>query len=137
MARSEVIRKRLNKLNEYLQILKGLQKYSYEEFIRNAEHYGTAERFLHLSIETLTDMGNHIIAELELGIVNSYGDVPAILAKTSHIDADLKNKWIRMIGFRNILIHDYLEIDRKIVYDVLQNSLADIDAIKRIFATFL
>ena len=42
-----------------------------------------------------------------------------------------------MIGFRNILIHDYLEIDRKIVHDVLQNYLADIEAIKRTFATFL
>ena len=137
MVRPEVIRKRLNKLDEYLQILRGLQKYSYEEFIRNAEHYGSAERFLHLSIEALTDMGNHVIAELELGIVNSYSDVPAILAETNHIDDDLKNKWIRMIGFRNILIHDYLEIDRKIVYDVLQNYLADMEAVKRTFATFL
>ncbi|MDO9530479.1 MAG: DUF86 domain-containing protein [Syntrophales bacterium] len=69
--------------------------------------------------------------------VNSYGDVPAILAETNHIDDDLKNKWIRMIGFRNILIHDYLEIDRKIVHDILQNYLADIEAIKRTFAIFL
>ena len=66
MVRAEVIRKRLNKLDEYLAILRGLQKYSFEEFIRDPEHYGSAERFLQLGIEAITDIGSHVIAELTL-----------------------------------------------------------------------
>ena len=42
-----------------------------------------------------------------------------------------------MIGFRNILVHEYLEIDRTIVHDVLQNHLHDIENIQRVFAQFL
>jgi len=42
-----------------------------------------------------------------------------------------------MIGFRNTLVHDYLEIDRGIVYDILENHLEDIEAVKRIFTQFL
>jgi len=42
-----------------------------------------------------------------------------------------------MIGFRNILIHEYLEIDREIVYRVLQENLDDLDELKRIFVRFL
>jgi hypothetical protein len=49
MVRTEVIRKRLNKLDEYLGILRGLRKYSLEEFLANPEHYGSVERFLQLS----------------------------------------------------------------------------------------
>ena len=82
MVRPEVIRKRLNKLDEYLSILGKLRRYSFEEFIADAERYGSAERFLHLAIESVTDMGNHVIAELELGIVNSYSDIPKIMAET-------------------------------------------------------
>ena len=59
MVRAEVIRKRLNKLDEYLGILRGLQKYGFEEFISDPEHYGSTERFLQLGIEAVTDMGNH------------------------------------------------------------------------------
>lgn len=46
MIKKEVIRKRLNKLDEYLDILYGLQKYSFDEFLGNPERYGSAERFL-------------------------------------------------------------------------------------------
>ena len=42
-----------------------------------------------------------------------------------------------MIGFRNILVHDYLVIDRQAVYDVLQNNLDDFEEIKKSFAKFL
>jgi len=137
VVRPEVIRKRLQKLDEYVSILKKFQKYSFEEFISDPEHYGSAERFLQLAIETLTDLGNHIVADLNLGEVNWYSDIPSILHKKGYLDSSLEEKWIRMLGFRNTLVHDYLDIDRTIVYDVLKNGLSDIEAIKRIFAEFL
>jgi uncharacterized protein YutE (UPF0331/DUF86 family) len=66
MVRAELIRKRINKLEEYLVVLYRLQRYSREEFMSEAEHYGSAERFLQLAIESITDMGNHVIADMEL-----------------------------------------------------------------------
>jgi len=36
-------------------------------------------------------------------------------------------KLIAMAGFRNILVHEYLEIDRRRVYEVLRKDLADFD----------
>lgn len=137
MVRPEVIRKRLNKLDEYLSILQRLRKYSFDDFVSDPERYGSAERFLHLAIEAILDMGNHVIAESDLGIVNWYSDIPSILARKGYIDSDLENKWLQMIGFRNTLVHDYLEIDRGIVYDILENHLEDIEAVKRIFTQFL
>jgi uncharacterized protein YutE (UPF0331/DUF86 family) len=135
--KAEVLRKRLNKLDEYLAILRGLQKYSFDEFIADPQRYGSVERFLHLAIEAINDMGNHVVAELDLGEVNWYSDIPALLARADHIDDSLQEKWIRMIGFRNTLVHEYIEIDRKIVHDVLRNSLGDLEELRRTFAQFL
>ena len=137
MVRVEVIRKRLNKLDEYLGILRGLQKYSFEEFIGDPEHYGSAERFLQLGIEAMTDIGSHVIADLALGTVNWYSDIPAILAEKGYISADLKEKWIQMIGFRNVLVHDYADIDHRIVYEALQHRLEDLEALEQVLAQFL
>jgi uncharacterized protein YutE (UPF0331/DUF86 family) len=137
VVRVEVIRKRLNKLDEYLGILRGLQRYSFEEFIGDPEHYGSAERFLQLGIEAITDIGSHVIADLALGTVNWYSDIPTILAEKGHISADLKEKWIQMIGFRNILVHDYADIDHRIVYEALQHRLEDLEALEQVFAQFL
>ena len=134
MVRPEVIRKRLNKLDEYLSILDKLSQVSREAFNSQPQLYGSAERFLHLAIETVLDMGNHLIADENLGVVNHYSDIPTILADEEIINADLAHRWIKMIGFRNILVHDYLDIDRDIVYDVLQNQLTDFERWKKIFA---
>lgn len=137
MVRVEVIRKRIEKLEEYIEILHGFQKYSLDEFLENPEHYGSAERFLQLAIETTTDIGNHIISSLGLGEVNWYSDIAGIIEEKGYINSDLRERWIKMIGFRNILVHDYLEVDRKIVYDVLLNRLKDLEDLKKAFAAFL
>ncbi len=137
MVRHEVISKRLRKLDEYLSILHGLSRYSYEEFINDPEHYGSVERFLQLALETIADIGNHIISDLDLGEVAWLRDIPSILAEKGHITREMEEKWIRMIGFRNILVHDYLDIDRRTVFDVLQNNLKDFEIIKKSFAQFL
>lgn len=137
MVRSEVIRKRLAALREYLSILRDQQRYSYDEFLEDPERYGSVERFLQLSIEILIDIGSHIVADEALGIVEWHSDIPAILAEQGYIDDTLRDRWIMMIGFRNVLVHAYLEIDRRIVYDVLQNHLDDMASIATVFARFL
>jgi uncharacterized protein YutE (UPF0331/DUF86 family) len=137
MVRPDVIRKRLNKLDEYLAILNELRQIDREAFITQPQLYGSAERFLHLAIETVLDMGNHLIADENLGIINHYSDIPSILVKRDYIQAELAERWILMIGFRNILVHDYLDIDRTIVYEVLQNNLKDFEVLKQLFAQFL
>lgn len=137
MVRAEVVRKRLNKLDEYLAILRELQKYSFEEFVTDPERYGSTERFLQLAIENLGDLGNHVIADQTLGVVNWHSDIPTLLARHGYLGEELKETWVRMIGFRNILVHAYLDIDRRMVYEILQNRLDDIAALRQVFAQFL
>ena len=42
-----------------------------------------------------------------------------------------------MIGFRNTLVHDYTDIDKRIVYRVLQENLGDLKEIRAVFAGYL
>ncbi len=42
-----------------------------------------------------------------------------------------------MIGMRNILVHDYLEINHDTIYNVLQNHLKDIFALKEFFTRYI
>ena len=137
MVDKEIVRRRLAQLDEYLGILRRSSSYSYEEFIGDPERYGSAERFLQLSIELVTDIGNHVVSDEGLGEVATYADVPRRLAAAGKIDADLADGWARMIGFRNVLVHEYLEIDRREVHRNLTESLDDFEALKRAFAALL
>ena len=42
-----------------------------------------------------------------------------------------------MIGFRNILVHEYLEVDRAVVHEVVCDRLQDLAELRRAFAGFL
>lgn len=137
MLRPEIIRRRLQKVDEYLGILEGLRCYDLNDFLGNPERYGSAERFLQLTIEALLDTGSHVIAELELGAIETYSDIPRILEKSGYIDRDLAERWILIIGFRNILVHEYLDVDRKVVHEVLQHQLKDLRVTKQALAQFL
>ncbi len=137
MVDASVIIRRLKKLDSYLAILQSLQNYDKEAFLSTPEYYGSAERFLHLSIEALLDIGNHLIADQNLGEVRWYRDIPEILNKKGIINDQQEKTWIRMIGFRNALVHDYLDIDRSIVFDVLNKHLNEIDDIKKQFVSLL
>ena len=59
-------------------------------------------------------MAYHVIAEKGLGPVNQYSDLPALFDEQGWIDEALHEVWIDMIGgFRNILVHDYLDVNLK------------------------
>jgi len=137
MVKQEIIRRRLNRLDEYLAVLRRLRERPQAEFVSDPILYGSAERFLQLAIESLCDMGSHMIVDGRLGAIETYADIPRILRRHEIIPAESAETWIRMIGFRNILVHDYLEIDRRIVHNVIQNQLEDIEAIASAFARFL
>jgi len=133
----EIIRKRLGKLEQYLSILGRMRRYSYDEFVANPERYGSAERFLQLSIEALNDIGNHVVADEQLGEVNWQSDIPRLLLEHGYLTDELAESWMRMIGFRNVLVHDYLEIDHKIVHDVVANHLDELRGLMETFALWL
>lgn len=46
--------------------------------------------------------------------------------KKSHIKFCLNQKLINMARFRNIIAHDYENLDFGIIYDILQNHLQDV-----------
>ena len=137
MVQAEIIRRRLDALTEHLSVLERLATYSETAFLEEPERYGAAERFLQLSLEAFLDLGNHVIADLELGPVEKSRDIPAILQQQGYLDAELAETWLRMIGFRHILVHAYLDLDRHQVYEILQHHLDDLRALQAVFAAFL
>ncbi len=62
-----------------------------------------------------------MIAELGLKSPSSYREIANILAKNNIIPIDYAQILRKIIAFRNILVHEYVDLDLKEVYKNLQN----------------
>jgi len=114
-----------------------MQKYSLDEFLADPVISASIERYLQLAIETTIDMAHHLVSDEKLGYADWYSDVPSIIEANGLISPELRETWVKMIGFRNILVHDYIDLDKKRVYAVLHNNMKDFDALKLFFSNYL
>lgn len=76
--------------------------------------------------EAAIDVANMLIRERALGIPQSSRDSFKLLADAHMVPDDLSARLQRMIGFRNIAVHQYQALALPIVEAVLQRDLDDL-----------
>lgn len=73
--------------------------------------------------EASIDMANHIVRIKSLGIPQASRDVFIFLENAKIIPSELSKKLQAMVGFRNIAIHNYTQLDLAIVEQIIKNEL--------------
>lgn len=76
------------------------------------------------SIQIVIDITCKISSEYNLGKPKSYKECVELLAKHDYLSQDISSKLISMVGLRNILVHEYVQIDDAKLYNFL-NYLDD------------
>ena len=75
--------------------------------------------------DTTIDLANMLIRRRKLGIPSESRESFQILAREKLLDQDLANRLKRMVGFRNLAVHQYRELDLGIVESVIRKDLDD------------
>jgi uncharacterized protein YutE (UPF0331/DUF86 family) len=125
----------LNKVQNYYDELKSLSSISLDEYLGNSIYRRAVERTLQLIVESATDINNMLLKMLgQNGAVDYYNSF-INLAEQDIIPMDFALKIAPSTGLRNILVHEYEEIDDKVVYNsinpCLQYYLEYMDLINR------
>lgn len=81
---------------------------------------------LQRAAEQVIDLANHVIKQKKLGLPKESRESFDILAKDGVVPRELADKLKGMVGFRNILVHEYRDIDVKIMIDVIEHRLGDL-----------
>lgn len=116
------IRKRLRQLKETA------EKVVEEKFLTDTVMVDAVERRLQIAIQACMDIANHIVAQMALEKPKiDDKEIFLILGKHKIISEDLAKKLTAMAGMRNILVHQYLEIQSEKVYHAIKYDLSDIE----------
>lgn len=73
--------------------------------------------------EAALDMGQHLVRRDRLGVPQSARDVFALLARGGVIEPALADELQRMVGFRNIALHDYQKLQLPITVAIIETHL--------------
>lgn len=126
-----VIEERLKALAEAVGHLKELGSLAYDPFRKEFRNLWAAERGFQVAAECLFDIGNHILSGHFKTTPKDYEDISRLLGERGVIDDSLAAKLKGLGGFRNILVHEYLDVDPQIVYSRLREGLPDFEEFAR------
>jgi len=137
MVDQEIFSRRLAGLRGYLEKIRAFQGVSEEEFVGSPAIHDLAERYLHLAMECVLDLGNHFIADRSLATPDTNQGTFTLLERAGEISPDLASRLRSWAGFRNILVHQYLDIDHRIAWHAVREEIADLEAFARWAADLL
>lgn len=92
-----------------------------EDMIR----YWGIERGIQICIECVIDIGNIIISVTDNDKPSTYKETMITLSQMEVIPEKFSKKLSKMVGFRNILVHDYAKIDEDMIIHILKDELND------------
>jgi uncharacterized protein YutE (UPF0331/DUF86 family) len=78
-----------------------------------------------------------VIAEQGYREATTYRDAISILREEGILGPDLAARLSDWMGFRNVLVHLYLEIDHGRVYEAIEQDLGDLEAFASLLAQLL
>ena len=122
----DVLENKISSIQEYLTILKEYEGRSVKEISEDVTLRGAIERYLYLAVQATIDLAEAFIAYQNFRKPTRYSETFEILKEKKVIKADLVRRLVKMVGFRNIISHDYARVDLHIMVDILENQLKDI-----------
>ena len=124
--KSLVLRK-IERIDAYLKQVRQKKDPGFEAFRKDTDLQSIVLFNLIQSIQASIDIGAHIISDSEWGVPGSQSDIFEILAQHKIISKQLSQGMIKMVGFRNRIVHEYEKIDLRIVYEAWRKSIKDIE----------
>lgn len=82
---------------------------------------------LQRAVQAAIDLAHVVIARDGLGLPTDYGQSFDLLARHKIIDLPTAINLRKMVGFRNIAVHEYQEIDDRVLQSIIEHHLDDFE----------
>jgi len=133
----QTLARKLEYLRKQLEILEPYRSVATQEVTGSLEKRLIVERLLELSIQSVIDSSRLLAALEDWRGIRDERDALVLLAEHGVIEDTLADRLLQAKGFRNILVHEYAEIDPDLLYLHLTEGVDDLWAFARGLARHL
>lgn len=137
MVNNEIILRKTQKLKEYTNELRQAKDITWEKYQRNIRDRAFVERYIHIAIQTVFDIANHIISYEEWKEPDTYRETFSILASHGVLPDEKVTDYQNMASFRNMLVHHYESVENEVVFGIFKNRLGDFDLFRGFILDYL
>ena len=86
---------------------------------------------LQRACEQTLDMANHVVAAKKLGWPRTSAESFELLERAGIVTAEMAKTMQAMVGLRNVVVHQYQDLDLDIVTSVVREHLSDLSDFAR------
>ena len=122
----DAIINKISSLQRCVQRARSIYKNKQENFLKDFDAQDAAILNIMRACELSIDLANYLIKQNKIGIPTSSAESFDLLAQNKIISFELAEKLKKMVGFRNISVHEYQKINYQIVIAVIENELDDL-----------
>ncbi|MGI6632359.1 MAG: type VII toxin-antitoxin system HepT family RNase toxin [Bacillota bacterium] len=120
MINRTLIESRLSLIIDLVGQLDSLAESSESDFLSDPRNVGAAESFLRRSLEAVFDIGRHLVAKSgHSDLAKEYKTIAQGLGTLKVVPREFVSTLIQMAGYRNRMVHFYLEITPSELYQLI------------------
>ena len=106
---------------QYLSELNELQRDLLDDNFRSRD-YRASQRLLQIFTELCIGLSRHWLKTIQNKATNEAYQVFSLLRENGQISSEELVNWKKIIGMRNSLVHDYLNMDLTILENIIRNK---------------
>lgn len=133
----EVIEQKLESLRRCIQRIESKCPKDVESLRSDTDLQDIIALNLSRAVQLCVDIGAHLVADMDSPPPDSMGQTFDALASSGVIHQTLAAQMKKAVGFRNIAVHNYKEIDWAIVHSIARNHLGDFNHFAKVIASRL
>lgn len=137
MVNITVVRERLANIAEYVEDLRTKEKITFTEYLNDKVVRRFIEHTLQIAVEACIDIGHHIIAAKHFEVPKERRDIFTIMVREGILPEQLLPTLYKMVGYRNLVVHEYEKVNKELVFGTLKKNLGDFDQFRQCIYEFL
>jgi uncharacterized protein YutE (UPF0331/DUF86 family) len=95
------------------------------------------ERNIQVAIQAVMIICSHVVADMKLEVPDEDRHAFQILASHKVIPKTLAKTLAGMAGMRNVLVHEYLDVDLNLIYTLISRRLDDFEKFIKVISKLL
>jgi len=126
--RKDLVERKISLIQDDLEKLSRLKDFSLNEIVSDFMKQATVERLLERIITRAIDINQHLISERatpDISPPKDYHETFLRLAEIKIYPADFAKEIAKSVSTRNLLVHEYDNIDYERVYHSIKDCLKD------------